>query len=353
MSRATDLASARVRAIAGYTPGEQPTDRHLVKLNTNENPYPCSPLVVETIEAEAHRLHLYPSPMSDPLREKAAQVYGVRPSQILVGNGSDELLAILLRACTDPGDKVAYAVPTYSLYRTLTELVGAIPVEVAADGSAAIPAGLKGSGARITFLCTPNSPTGRCVSPGAIAAFAREASGVVVVDETYIDFGGATAIPLLAAHANVVVTRTFSKSFSLAGLRLGLLFGNEEFLAELAKVKDSYNVSRLAVAAGVAALEDIAWMHSNVARIRATRARVTAALRRLGFGVEDSSANFIFVDCASRGGGRAVYDLLREGGVLVRFFDSPVLQRGVRVSIGTDEQMDRMLGLLAQPAGAA
>ena len=346
MPRGQDLVSGRVRAMNGYTPGEQPTDRELIKLNTNENPYPCSPLVAEAIETEAHRLHLYPAPMADALRVRAAEVYRVKAEQVLAGNGSDELLAILLRACTQPGDTIAYPVPTYSLYRVLAQLAGVTAIEVVADGCA-IPRALEATAARVVFLCTPNSPTGRSIGLDAIAAFARSAAGVVVVDEGYIDFGGASALTILAEHPNMVVTRTFSKSFSLAGLRLGLLFAHEDLVAELSKVKDSYNVSRVAIAAGVAALDDLVWMQSNVARIRATRVRVTAALRRAGLAVEDSCANFLWVDCRSRGGGQAVYDRLRSGGVLVRFFAGDGLANCVRVSIGTDEQMDRFLHVIA------
>lgn len=345
MPRGKELASPRVRAIEGYTPGEQPTDQRLIKLNTNENPYPCSPLVAEAVANEAARLHLYPSPMADALREKAASVYGVRPSQVMAGNGSDELLAILLRTCTEPGDPVAWPVPTYSLYRVLADLAGVRGVEVPADGLG-IPAALATARAKVTFLCTPNAPTGRALPLDAIAAFARGSDGLVVVDEAYVDFGGPSALSILDDHPNMVVTRTFSKSFSLAGLRLGLLFGHEDFLAEMGKVKDSYNVSRLAIAAGVAALEDIAWMENNVARVRATRARVTAALRRAGYPLEDSATNFLWVDCSARGGGKAVYDRLREGSVLVRHFRGPGLDSHIRVSIGADADMDRFLELM-------
>ena len=345
MPRGQELASARVRAIEGYAPGEQPTDRRLIKLNTNENPYPCSPLVAEAVAREAHSLHLYPSPMADALRERAAEVYGVRASQVMAGNGSDELLAILLRTCTEPGDRVAWPVPTYSLYRVLADLAGLQAVEAEADGEA-IPRALAASKPRVTFLCTPNSPSGRVMPLEAIAAYARASEGLVVVDEAYVDFGGPSALSILAGHPNMVVTRTFSKSFSLAGLRLGLLFGHEDFLAEMAKVKDSYNVSRLAIAAGVAALDDLAWMQNNIARVRATRARVTAALRRAGYPLEDSATNFLWVDCSARGGGRAVYDRLRAGGVLVRHFGGPGLDTHIRVSIGTDPDMDRFLDLM-------
>lgn len=347
MPRGQELVSRRVRAMHGYTPGEQPKGGALVKLNTNENPYPCSPLVAEAIAAETAGLQLYPSPMADALREAAARTYGVKPAQVLAGNGSDELLAIVLRACVEPGDPVAWPVPTYSLYSTLAEIVGARAVLV--DGRQKedrVLRELADARARVTFLCTPNSPTGESLALEAIAAFARVAAGVVVVDEAYVDFGGPSALELLADHPNMVVSRTFSKSYSLAGLRLGLLFGHEDLLAELAKVKDSYNVSRLSIAAGVAALEDSAWMESNVARIRATRARGTAALRRGGFAVADSAANFLWVDCSAKGGGKVVYEKLREGGVLVRFFPGDGLAAGIRVSIGTDEEMDRFLDVL-------
>jgi histidinol-phosphate aminotransferase len=346
MPRGQDLVSARIRAMHGYTPGEQPAGVELVKLNTNENPYPCSPKVAEAVTAEAARLHLYPSPMADALRAKAAEVYGVRASQVMVGNGSDELLAILLRATTEPGDVVAWPVPTYSLYRTIAESVGAVVVEIPEVPGAAIPPTLGDVDAKLVFLCTPNSPTGRRVSLEAVASFANAARSVVVVDEAYVDFGGPTALSILDAHPNMVVTRTFSKSFSLAGLRLGLAFGHEDLLEELVKVKDSYNVSRLAIAAGVAALDDYAWMTSNVAKVQATRERVTSALRRGGYVLEDSSTNFVWVDCGSKGGGRAVYETLRAGGVLVRWFDVEGLRGGIRVSIGSDAQMDRFLAVL-------
>ncbi|HYB98022.1 MAG TPA: histidinol-phosphate transaminase [Candidatus Limnocylindrales bacterium] len=346
MTRGKDLVSPRTAAMQGYVPGEQPSDARLVKLNTNENPYACSPLVAEAIQAEARRLHLYPSPCADALRRKAAQIYGVREDQVLVGNGSDELLSILVRACTQPGDAVAYPVPTYSLYRTLAEAAGARTIELPWQGQA-LPASLAEADARLTFLCSPNSPTGLALPLDEIAAFTRQARGVVVVDEAYVDFGDATALSILQQHPNMMVLRTFSKSFSLAGLRLGLGFAHAELVEELVKIKDSYNVSRLAIAAGVAALEDYDWMRSNVARVRATRARVTARLRAAGYGVRDSSANFLWIDCSAHGGGKAIYERLRQASVLVRFFDQEGLREGIRISIGTDDQMDRALSVLA------
>jgi histidinol-phosphate aminotransferase len=342
--------SPRIAALAGYVPGEQPTDPRIVKLNTNENPYPPSPRVAEAIGAEAQRLNRYPSPMADALRAAAADLYGVAPEQVLAGNGSDELLMICVRACASEGDAIAYATPTYSLYRTLAAVAGARSVEIPfADIAPAtalpLPRELFDADAALVFVCNPNSPLGAPVALGEVSALCSRTRGLVVSDEAYVDFGGASALELLGRHRNLVVLRTLSKSFSLAGLRLGLAFGDAAVIAELAKVKDSYNVSRLAIAAGTAAIRDHAWMRANVARVVATRERVVAALGARGFGVVPSAANFFWMDCGAEGG-RAVYERLRSRGVLVRFFDEDRLRGGVRISVGTDEEMDRLLAAL-------
>lgn len=336
----------RIRALAGYTPGEQPAaGSRLVKLNTNENPYPASPAVARAVEESITRLHLYPEPLSDGLRRAAAGRYGVRPETVFVGNGSDEILALCFKACAGPGDRVAYPVPTYSLYRTLAELAECHVVEAAArDGK--LPTAIVEADARITFLCTPNSPLGYEIPLDQVRRVAAVSRGLVVIDEAYVDFGGATALCLLEELDNLLVLRTLSKSYSLAGARIGLAFANPELIAELYKVKDSYNVSRLAQAAGTAALEDSGWMEANVMRVRLTRERVRNELIRLGFAVPPSAANFLWVECGPSGG-EAVYRSLRERGVLVRFFDTPGLRGGVRVTVGSDEDMDRFLEAIA------
>lgn len=343
--------SDRVRALIGYVPGEQPTDARLVKLNTNENPYPPSPRVRSAIrEAADGALNRYPSPLADALRVAAAEVYGVAPSQVLAGNGSDELLAICLRACATEGARVAYAMPSYSLYRTLAALAGAEAVEIEIEhvppaGAFPIPEQLVAADAAVKFVCHPNSPFGCPVDLQRLAALCEHSRGLVVCDEAYVDFGAESALGLLSSHPNLLVLRTFSKSFSLAGVRLGLAFAAPELIAELLKVKDSYNVSRLALAAGVAALEDVAWMQSNVARVRGTRERVVGALRRGGYSVADSVANFVWLDCGSAGG-RVTYERLRAASVLVRYFDQDRLRSGVRVTVGTDQEMDAFLAAL-------
>ena len=344
--------SRRIAALEAYVPGEQPTDTTLVKLNTNENPYLPSPRVLDALRAEVERLNRYPAPMADGLRRAAADLYGVAPEQILVGNGSDELLAICLRACIEEGGCVAYAPPTYSLYATLAAIAGARTLEfpprrLPPQETFELPAEMFSAKAAVTLVCHPNSPFGAPVALDQIAELCRRSAGLVVSDEAYVDFGAASALALLPRHENLVVVRTLSKSFSLAGLRLGLLFGAPGLIGQLAKVKDSYNVSRLAIAAGVAALEDHAWMRANVERVVATRERVVAALDARGCFVAPSAANFFWLECPGEGG-RSVYERLRRHGVLVRFFGDARLRAGVRVTVGTDAEMDRFLAALAE-----
>ena len=284
--------------------------------------------------------------MSDGVRRRAAELYGVAPENVVVGNGSDEILALCFKACAADGGRVAFPTPTYSLYRTLAELAGVEIVDAEAlDGR--VPPAVVDADADITFLCTPNSPLGHEIPTEEVETVAKKARGLVVVDEAYVDFGGKTALPLIAKHDNVLVLRTLSKSYSLAGARIGLAFGESELIREIAKVKDSYNVSRLAQAVAGAALADPGWMQANVRRVIATRERVSTELRTMGFRVLPSSANFFWMDC-SPFGGRSVYEALRRRGVLVRFFDTPSLASGVRVSVGTDDDMGRFLTAVSE-----
>jgi histidinol-phosphate aminotransferase len=348
MSRAIDSVRPCIRRLAGYVPGEQPQDRSYVKLNTNENPYPPSPRVIEAVRAcGGADLRLYPDPLACALRAKAADVYGFEPDAIVAGNGSDDLLAMIVRACVGPGDTVVYPHPTYSLYDTLVAIGDAKAVHIPFPPDFSLPPGIAEAGGRVTFLCNPNSPSGTLTPVEGIARLAAGLEGLLVVDEAYVDFATASALDLVRHHDNIVVLRSFSKSFSLAGLRIGLAFGPPAFMAELLKVKDSYNLSQVSITAATAALEDLPWMRENVARVRGTRARLSAGLIELGFDVPRSEANFVL----ARRPGRnleALYEELRQRGILVRYFAVPELRDALRITVGTDGETDALLAALSR-----
>jgi histidinol-phosphate aminotransferase len=332
-----------VHSMSGYVPGEQPQDRRYIKLNTNENPYPPSPKVIDALRAAADdMLRLYPDPLANMLRDRAAAVYGVARDNILVGNGSDELLGLVVRACVGPGDRVVFPHPTYSLYDTLVTVQEGETVHVPYPADFSLPPGLAGAAGRVTLVCHPNSPSGTSITISDIAALAERVAGLLVVDEAYVDFADASALALVRQHGNVLILRTFSKSFSLAGMRIGLAFGAPAIIAELLKVKDSYNVTRLSIVAATAALEDYAWMQQNVARIRSTRTRLIEELRKLGFSVLPSQANFVL----ARRPGQSVENVylgLKERGILVRYFATPELRDALRISVGTDDEIDALV----------
>jgi histidinol-phosphate aminotransferase len=342
-----------VEALEPYVPGEQPRDRRTIKLNTNENPYPPSPRVLEALrEAIGDGLRLYPQPMADELRERAARLYGLRPEQVLVGNGSDELLSMLMRACVDPGTRVAYPVPTYSLYDTLVAVQGGVAVRIPFPEDFSLPEELFRAAAELTLLCNPNSPSGTFVPPEEVSELAEACPGLLVVDEAYADFAETNCLRLLGDHPNVAILRTLSKSYSLAGMRIGLALASAEVIERLARVKDSYNVNRLSLVAGVAALRDVRWMEANVEKIRRTREQLSQDLRGLGFEVHPSQANFVFARLPGQDLSW-LQEALRRRGVLVRHFPAPELRDGLRITVGTDEEVRILLRVLAQLLGGA
>jgi len=330
-------------------PGEQPeAGRRVIKLNTNENPYPPSPRVLEALaRAVDGSVRLYPDPEATALRTLAARLYGVPVDNVLAGNGSDEVIALLLRATIDPGDRVAFPAPTYSLYDTMVAVQGGEIVRVPWPSDFTLPPALASTGAKLTFLCNPNSPSGTFVPVDQIEALARAVRGLLVVDEAYVDFAHDHALRLVGRLPNVVVLRTLSKSFSLAGLRIGFVVARPDLLAGLRTVKDSYNLNRLSQVAAEAALSDLAAMEANVARIRATRATLTAGLERLGYAVLPSEANFVL---ARRPGvdQTGVTRALAEQHILVRHFAVPELADALRITVGTDEEIAALLDALAR-----
>lgn len=349
--------------MAGYVPGEQPQEAGWVKLNTNENPYPPSPCVADAVAAAARRLHVYPDPLGTSFRKAAADLFGLDPEWILPGNGSDEVLTILVRTFVDAGDLIAYPYPSYILYETLAELQSArhqrIPLRP--DWSWDIPtASTVTRRAKLTFTPNPNSPSGNRWSDDTISALVPP-NGALVLDEAYGDFTDQPhRMELLHSEIGkqLVVTRTFSKSYSLAGLRFGFAVAHPDLISGMRKVKDSYNCDALSLAAAEAALRDQEWMLSNRAKIIATRTRMTIALRQLGFHAIDSQANFVWATHPT-GRHQSIYDQLKARRILVRYMKFPGLSAtgefganqvwdGLRMTVGTDEQVDTCLAALSQ-----
>lgn len=346
-----------VDRIAGYVPGEQPQEAGWVKLNTNENPYPCSPQVAEATAAAARRLHIYPDPLGTSFRRAAAELFGLDPDWILPGNGSDEILTILVRTFVDPGELIAYPYPSYILYETLADLQGAAHerIRLRPDWSWDIPEAKKTlERTKLLFAPNPNSPSGNRWSDETMLSVIPQ-RGLLILDEAYGDFADTPhQMELLkrgdAASRQIIVTRTFSKSYSLAGLRFGFAVAHPDLIAGMRKVKDSYNCDALSLAAAEASLRDQAWMQANRAKILATRARLTAELRRLGFDVVDSQANFVWTTRPS-GNHKELYEQLKARKILVRYmrFDGAepgTIVDGLRITIGTDPQIDTLLETL-------
>jgi len=332
-----------IEKMEGYSPGEQPQGQQYIKLNTNENPYPPSPKVIKAINKEANTsLRLYPSPMADPLRRKAAEVYGVKEETILAGNGADDLLSIAVRSFVSTGDLVVLPDPTYTLYDTLVSIQEGKVLKISLTENFDIPEEIVKTEAKLTFLANPNSPSGILTPIKRITGFLKELEGVLIVDEAYVDFAEESALPLIDDYPNLVVLRTFSKSFSLAGMRIGLAFANRELIEGMAKVKDSYNLNRLSITAATAALDDISWMEENVRRVKKTRENLSLSLTRLGFKICSSQSNFVL----ARTPGinlKGIYQELKRKGILVRYFDTPRLRDAVRITVGTDDEIARLL----------
>jgi histidinol-phosphate aminotransferase len=338
----TDFLRANVRAMAGYTPGEQPRDDVFVKLNTNENPYPPSPRVFDALRAAltGDRLRKYPDPVGTAFRQTAAHVLGIDPDGILIGNGSDDVLTILTRACVPDGGLVVSPAPSYLLYRTLAELQNARFQTVPFRDDWTLPEPWPQPAAHLTFVANPNSPSGTAVSPDALYALAEQVRGALVIDEAYVDFADQHALAL-TRRKNVVVTRTLSKSYALAGVRFGFAVADPALVRELVKVKDSYNCDVLSLTAAAAALEDQEYLRATRARILATRQRLEARLAALGFTVTPSQSNFVWCRRADRPV-KPIYEELKRRRILVRYMNYAGYGDGLRVTVGTDEEIDRL-----------
>ncbi len=349
--------------IQGYVPGEQPQEPGWVKLNTNENPYPPSPKVAEAIERAARgQLNVYPDPLGTLVRKQVAQLFDVEPDWVIPANGSDENLTIITRTFADPHERIAYPYPSYILYESLADIQGAkherilLNPDWSWNWEATQPVIDR---AKLVFVPNPNSPSGNVWSDDDLLRLVPP-RGVLVLDGAYVDFADVRAKAELLRVGDVcpriILTRTLSKSYSLAGIRSGFAIAHPELIAAMRKVKDSYNCDSLTLAGTLAALDDQDWMLANVARIRATRARLSDSLTTLGFDVVPSQANFVWATHAS-GKHREMYEELKANKILVRYMrfedvpysPSNVLD-GLRITIGTDFEIDRLLEVLATQA---
>ncbi|MBL7114749.1 MAG: histidinol-phosphate transaminase [Kiritimatiellae bacterium] len=331
-----------VESLTAYTPGEQPKDPSIIKLNTNENPYPPSSAVSAALaDIDVEALRLYSDPLSVPLRCRLAEMHDCAVSQVFAGNGSDEVLALCTRAFVENDGSIGFLDPSYSLYSVLADIrhVEQRRVSLGENFSWHMPEGFEAS---LFFLTNPNAPTGVRVDKDVIQEFCKSFNGVVVIDEAYVDFADADCMDLALSLDNVIVCRTLSKSFSLAGLRLGYAVGCERLIEALMKVKDSYNLGMLPQLVALAALSDLDHMRANVDCIRATRERLTNSLVALGFDVLPSDTNFLMVRPPVLGAAE-LFETLREQGILVRYFPGERTGDYIRITVGTDDEVDRLL----------
>jgi histidinol-phosphate aminotransferase len=342
------LIRRQVERMSAYVPGEQPKVANLTKLNTNENPYPPSPKVLETLRAAIDgKLRLYPDPTSSALRAKLGKVHGVDADRVFIGNGCDDILNLCVRAFCGECEKLAYFWPSYSLYPVLANIQGATPVELPLDENFQIkahpPLLARLAGVKLVFITQPNAPSGVWLQRVELQRVIEETQGVVVIDEAYVDFASENCLDLADEYENVIVARTFSKAFSFAGMRVGWAVGSGALIGALNKVKDSYNVSRLSQLGAEATLDEWEYFQQNVKRICATRDRTVSELAKLGCFVYPSQANFVFARPPGPWTAKQWFDGLRARNILVRWWDMDRIRDFARVSIGSDEEMDKFL----------
>lgn len=339
-----------VKRLEPYVPGFQPDpEDHVLKLNANENAYPPSPHVLEALHSHINgSLRLYPNARSVNLRRKLAEVYGTDEDQVFCANGSDEIISIIFRTFVPDGEIVQFTYPTYTYYKTQAEIydVSYRFLETGEDFAVDMNAYLQ-EPTHLSFVSNPNSPTGTLLPLAKIEEFLKAYPGLLVVDEAYIDFGGAdeSALPLINKYPNLLILRTFSKSFALCGMRVGYAFGQSHLIQSLDKTKDSYNIAYLNQVAAVAALEDYDYMLANARQIAADREWFAAELAKLGFSLLPSVGNYVFVR-HPKIAAEAIYQQLLERKILVRFFKQRRVSEYLRISIGTHAEMERVLAAI-------
>lgn len=343
--------SDMTRRTVPYVPGEQLNLPEIIKLNTNENPYPPAPAVTEAIQTAAGQLSLYPSPASDSLRMAISDVEGLAPEQVFTANGSDEVLAFSFMAFFDPGKTILFPDVTYSFYPVYSQLFGVPFQEVPLRDDFSLDSEVFAGAAGGVILPNPNAPTGIYEPLDGIRRILEgNPDRVVIIDEAYIDFAGPSAATLIGEYDNLLVVRTTSKSRSLAGLRVGYALGNQELIEGLIRIKDSFNsytLDRLAQAGAEAAFRNTEYFNETTAKIISTRERSSSRLKELGFSVIPSSANFLFATHPSVDA-ETLYNQLKSRNILVRHFSKPRIQKYLRITVGTDAEMDTLFGALEE-----
>lgn len=338
-----------IEEMSGYVPGFQPEQHsEVVKLNTNENPYLPSPAVLKALsDINPRQLRMYPDPLANSFRQAAAELHDVSPENIICSNGADELLNMAFRAFCDSRRPVAYPVPTYSLYPVLAKIQDCRTIEVGFGKNFILPKKLAQTKAALTIVCNPNAPTGSFIEVDKMARLAAELKGVLLIDEAYVDFAEDSCVRLIGEFDNVIIVRSMSKGYSLAGVRFGYAIAQTELIEGLMKVKDSYNVDAAAIAAATAAIKDQGYFKANVEKVKAERSRLTGQLRGLGFDVPASSANFVFARCRECSAGE-IYEELVARNIYVRYFGYPGLKDKLRITVGQGPQTDRLISALKE-----
>ena len=335
-----------IASMQGYTPGEQPKPgTSIIKLNTNENPYPPSPKALEVLRnLDGEWLRRYPDPYCKDFCKAVSEALEVPADWIIVTNGSDDMLNILIRACAEGKDrKVVYPMPSYVLYRTLASLQAAGVVEVPYPSDYRLPIDeLVAAKGAVTLIATPNSPSGHLVPLDDLRQLANKVSGILAIDEAYVDFADYSALSLVREFDNVIILRTLSKGYSLAGLRLGFGIANPKLISGLFKVKDSYNVDALAILVGTAAIKDQEYKNACRSKVKRSRAKLAVDLRGIGFNVRDSQGNFLLVRPPNNQA-VAIYQSLKQQNILVRYFNLPGLEDKLRITVGTESQNQKLL----------
>ncbi len=337
-----------IEKMAGYEPGFQPSSADVVKLNTNENPYPSSPKVLEALKnITAEQIRKYPQPLGDKFRETASKILDVKPENIICTNGGDDLLNMAIRAFCDENRALAYPTPTYSLYPVLAQAQNCPIIEIPFDEEFNLPVKLASSGAALTIVCNPNAPSGTFIPKEELAQLAGEIKGVLLIDEAYVDFAEDNCLELVKKFDNVIVLRSMSKGYSLAGMRFGFGVANENLIKGLLKVKDSYNVDTAAIAAATAALADQQHFKNNIQKIKIDRKILTEELTKLGFQVAASQTNFVLAKPAKI---RAidVYEKLKNRNIYVRYWAYQDIKDKLRITVGSSGQNEILIKALKE-----